>query len=521
MKKQTLFTLAMSAMLAAGCSSDNGLDTPQGGDAQGNAYISLNIQLPATSGTRAADNFDDGDANEFNVKSTTLVVFDKDNRMERVFSTTDGTLGSLTYEKDGAANITSKATTAALKVTEGEKHVVVVLNASSDFISKLPKVATLSDLFSMTESNKAITDYTGTSNNQFVMTSSPYYDGTKIVQYATVTPTTDKNAPGNATAYVERVVGKVSAKHGTADWTDWTYTIPANELRTGDKITIEKYALDVTNKSTYLFRHTDNDWTSGANSAKFVGTATPNQRIYFAKDTNYDTYDATNDFTSYVSGNEAQIAGNLADPIYCLENTFDVDHMKQDGTTRVIFKAKYVLKGKTDAETFYTIGSSVTPLTEAEFKTAIEGAARRAGVTMPTTYDLTQLKCTDEALTKAALGGEATTLSDDNITALNNALGTIHVYEGGYCYYVGRIRHFADAVAPWTVGSATYEASALGRFGVVRNNWYQLTVNTIKQIGSAHINKATDAIDDENNYYIDCTINVEPWAVNTQNSFDF
>lgn len=47
-------------------------------------------------------------------------------------------------------------------------------------------------------------------------------------------------------------------------------------------------------------------------------------------------------------------------PLYCLENTFDINNMKQGQTTRVLLKATYtpkVLEKETD-KTFFMIGNS-------------------------------------------------------------------------------------------------------------------------------------------------------------------
>lgn len=54
----------------------------------------------------------------------------------------------------------------------------------------------------------------------------------------------------------------------------------------------------------------------------------------------------------------AEINGTATEPQYCLENTFDIEHMKQGQTTRVVFKATYKPNGFTAGETFYKIGNS-------------------------------------------------------------------------------------------------------------------------------------------------------------------
>ena len=92
------------------------------------------------------------------------------------------------------------------------------------------------------------------------------------------------------------------------------------------------------------------------------------------------------------------------------------------------------------------------------------------------------------------------------------------VYYNGYCYYVVPIRHFAkDEVADYTGGE--YQPHHLGRYGIVRNNYYQITINDITQPGEPitdpTVDPSTDK-DDETNYWINVSIKVLSWKVRTQ-----
>ena len=84
------------------------------------------------------------------------------------------------------------------------------------------------------------------------------------------------------------------------------------------------------------------------------------------------------------------------------------------------------------------------------------------------------------------------------------------VYYNGYCYYVVPIRHFAKGeVAEYTGGE--YQSNHLGRYGIVRNNYYQITINDITQPGEPitdpTVDPSTDK-DDETNYWIKVSIKV-------------
>ena len=92
------------------------------------------------------------------------------------------------------------------------------------------------------------------------------------------------------------------------------------------------------------------------------------------------------------------------------------------------------------------------------------------------------------------------------------------VYYNGYCYYVVPIRHFAKGeVAEYTGGE--YQSNHLGRYGIVRNNYYQITINDITQPGEPitdpTVDPSTDK-DDETNYWINVSIKVLSWKVRTQ-----
>ena len=92
------------------------------------------------------------------------------------------------------------------------------------------------------------------------------------------------------------------------------------------------------------------------------------------------------------------------------------------------------------------------------------------------------------------------------------------VYYNGYCYYVVPIRHFAKSeVADYTGGE--YQPNHLGRYGIVRNNYYQITINDITQPGEPitdpTVEPSTDK-DDETNYWINVSIKVLSWKIRTQ-----
>ncbi len=558
MKKSIFLALPLATMLAASCSSDDNIGANDGSSNGGDAYVAVSIKLPTTSGTRtSSEQFNDGSAAEYNVKDVTVLIFDSNNNFEQYYSTENGSLTAPEWTAQ-SGNITTSATTVPLRVKDGSvKHVVVVLNNNKkhDF----SKLVTLNDLYN-TFSNEIGKDDTHKSaaygsyksdaeatDGCFFMTTSPYIDNTssQLVTYSTITPFTTADAAKTqaGTVYVERILGKVSMnKPSGTDWSDWAYTIPQGAVNgnvtsySGAKVTIENWLLDVTNNTSYMLRNvaatdveSDGAWTKISNL--IGGNQSGMKRIYWAKDFNYDTKANTGGddasasvteglFTTLTAAEGNKVTGDLSTPQYCFENTFDTDNMRQDRTTRVVFKAKFKPAGEkfADNANWYTIGSSTTPLTADEFKARVEAAVTAASVSANVKTDWeSALSGTDKALPKSVFSGE---VSDENLEKIQNQLGAIQVYKEGVCYYIGRVRHFEDVTGGWAAGSDSYTSVDLGRYGIVRNNWYQLTVNTVSQPGSPDVPVPSTDNDDVNNYYIDCTINILSWAVRTH-GFDF
>ena len=105
-------------------------------------------------------------------------------------------------------------------------------------------------------------------------------------------------------------------------------------------------------------------------------------------------------------------------------------------------------------------------------------------------------------------------------------LGEIIAYTCGTSYYIARIKHFNE-LTHWNAGEPTYTGSSLtaeqsntkylGRYGVLRNNWYYLTVDKVSNPGSPTVPTITpNAPDDENNYYISVSVKILDWAKRSQ-----
>ena len=112
--------------------------------------------------------------------------------------------------------------------------------------------------------------------------------------------------------------------------------------------------------------------------------------------------------------------------------------------------------------------------------------------------------------------GDYTSHLVDIWNAIKGQVGTIRYYkEGTSYYYATAIRHFNDDETPWTSGEA-YGIQHLGRYGVVRNNWYEVNINSISGPGEPEIVEPGGP-DDKAEGYIRAEINVLSWAKRSQN----
>lgn len=166
-----------------------------------------------------------------------------------------------------------------------------------------------------------------------------------------------------ADIYVERGVAKVTMATPTVSEVTGSYTDAAHSTKVPFEVT--SWALDNTNKSTYLVRSTEgfSDWLKLAsnefgvtNKYRFVGSnevASNLYRTYFAKDPNFDTEGNTGVTFNKAADTDYSTKFGDDNPKYCFENTFDVANQNDNKTTRVLIKAKL-----NEGNTFYVLNGN-------------------------------------------------------------------------------------------------------------------------------------------------------------------
>lgn len=549
-------------------------------NAEGQGYINLAINLPSQPASRANDEYDDGTPEEYDVKDATLILFSNGvvnsaYSMDLNFAGSDPANDNITTTARITQQINSMTGTIEALVVLNNNGVFTVGEKGALTVGESTAIG-----MSLDKLNKAISDNIGTNrnwhNNGFLMSNAVLatapgganastgsaktlvpIDATKIYK-------TEAEASNNPAAniYVERAEAKVTVTNNlsgtTTDGSNMAYTI-------------DGWCLDNTNNTSKLVRTVSGfeDWKGYASNAvtapedlyRFVGstavgtnvaetaeTTETYYRIYWGDDYNYTATEA--DALATVGG-QTVADGSLIDdidgntPQYCFENTTDLATMLEKNCTRVVVKASF-----NNGQPFYTVdGDRATVWTAAN--AAAEAASRIVADLDFQTWakanvkdDQTKLLSTDLVVTLSDEAGvaevEAVTLTSEgqaklkdgadfttaNAVALGNENIDLKYYANGEAYYSVWVSHFGKDGTPWN-GDETQtpavgniypggEANYLGRWGMLRNNWYEVNLTGIRSLGEPTVSEATGETIDKLESFISAQINVLSWTKRTQ-----
>lgn len=564
MKIKHLFGLAVIAAMSASCSSNEDLGTAgTGTNETGVGYATFTINLPSVSGTRAADaggaQMDEGTANEYAVKSATALIFQKygsDEGSCKFVESVDLPTAAADWTDDTTDGITTTSKKLVAKLTnvdtKNQYYVLVLLNNNKTGGVKvaLPTVGQSYNEWNSQSLTPSVDDLAA--DNDFYMANAPLKGTASPTTLVTINKeniysSKEKAEAGTsaATVYVERGVAKMSVN----DPKTKTVIDKATDTPTQSTVKFNNWALDITNKKTYAVHNIDGlstDFSAIWTTPRFIGT---NSRVYWGKDPNYDLdhlnktdKEAEREAEFNFINATSRINKTFTESAYCLENTFNLENMYQGQTTRVIFKATYTPKddaGNPLAEqdgTFYTIGNMTNILNEAALKTAVNTAA--TSVLPGCTVDYTNLKTEGSHVITLADIKDSTgkTLVADKdysgktgtqiVKEINDKLGLIdgaghaeamvgiNTYAQGVTYYIARVKHFGS-LTPWNSGESygIDNLKYLGRYGMLRNNWYELTVGKVYGPGYPGVPPVDpNQPDDENEKYLSVSVKILSWA---------
>ena len=565
MKIKYVFLSMLACGMLAACNNDEVAEGSNNGNVslEGESYMAIRLVAANETGTRASEGnpaFELGEGDENEVTSVEFYFYND----EGTFVVKGKTISSFKWTDQAAgSNIESISNVMVVleNVPEAPTQVLAVLNGGT-------VVGDLTNMDMEDALGKTISAYSYQAGEPektyFVMSNSAYVTGTGV-QWAT--PITTANLQSSADLaedhpvdiYVERVAAKVELAKSGSFSASVNGDIQVDGKDAELEITVNGWGLSGTNKSAYCVKNIQNTayWTDW--------NAESNHRSYWAEDPNYSTGNYPSDYNgwnaenadhwalNYITYNDLTLsaeAGNEASA-YCLENTMDKMTLAYDATTQSIQEpaVTHVLI----AATMNVIGSAAQTLyrykgyfyTESEYKEAVLSDWEATGEGMiytktegvgeddPDTYTplaVSDVEIEDKGagkvnlkLTTAALAetwytlegynpesGEATSATEFDSEKLATLFADVNDADGfkdGKMYYCVPIEHLNAA------------KGEVGSYGVVRNHLYKLTLDKIKNLGTAVYDPEEAIIPDYNpeTYYVAARLNILSWHIVEQN----
>lgn len=570
MKAKFYLLAGLSVIMLGACSDDDLGSDNTGNNTPVEGVMHLNLNFPGMNAdTRAMDDqgFEEGTDTESKVNDATVYYFDANSNYLGQETTTniisgsgDGTNTESTLVVQVPANVVKDVT--------GDKHanIIVVLNKPTNFLNG-------KTINNYADFNAALAT---TDNAGFMMSSVNFFPKETETYFTQITEKNIKEE-GEAVAedeevkvWVERVCAKVelhtegfTTENADVDVKGWGLNVRNKTVYPVKKLDVSFTQLqkDDQNNATTYWPGAD-DWTHD--------DAVNRHRSYWAKDTNYGTSDGQKENYTVEPSNEAYpftvirfneltaLTGN--NPLYCLENTFNEKHQNRNETTTAVLWAQYIPTSfqengtlpdagdKTWVEQnglYYTLTTYVNNFLAQQNIYVLENNADPKTYKSATKDDVT-FKYDEDTDADGLIGAKnfsfaaksGTTVykkvegvdseypayADADWTALNTAFNSYmtgaSIYVNGYCYYEIPIRHFKDHEVKLPEDyDGTYTVAQLGRYGVVRNHCYELTVTKVLKPGKPIPGKEEPIVPEEGpddptkEHNITVKINVLQWAV--------
>lgn len=522
MKTKQLFFCSLTglALLTASCSSnDEALNGGDGTTSEGKTYaqIAISVANSATTRTTTPGNTGDeayGDDAEYTVNDLTVVLANENDIAMQVITPTLKTATN-TDDDDKLVRVTEP-----FKCTPGTYKVYVLANYKNSQDALTPIIKGSTDMkaeFGITNIAKLST------TDEFFMTNVSAPEGQEIKEAATGKELNDagkdETKEGAATnlniltVNVERAVSKVTFDN--TDNQSFNVMVGDNKIATA---TLEGASLINLNKKMYLVK----EGRTATNKPAGVTDKWP-----YPMDPNYSQ---TSIDEAYCKTNfEQRIATVFPAPstatFYCPENTMEASAQLNGQTTGVVYKVKYApvdgyytelaAKNGTDSysKMFEAVLNLANDVRDPAIKNTIFTTAEGTDGTNGTFYSYNGYVFKTKAgarLYKAI----ATANTGDDAKAVNAAFKAnendddIQTYKEGYCYYTAWIKHNPTS-------TVTMQQD---KYGVVRNFWYELKVNSIKKLGySKPTYKNPTDPDDKAEASIQVQVKIKKWRLVKQN----
>lgn len=515
MKTKQLFFCGMTglALLATSCSSnDEALNGGDGTTSEGKTYAQIAISVANSATTRALTGNTGGEAYgddaEYTVKDLTVVLANENGIAMQVITPK---LKTATNADDADKLV---RVTEPFKCTPGKYKVYVLANYKNSQDALTPIIKGSTDM----KAEFGITDIAKLSTtDNFFMTNTFAPKAQDIVEKGATGKEVDdagkKMTDGKTnlnllTVDVERAVSKVTFDN--TDNQSFDVMVGDNKIATA---TLEGASLINLNKKMYLVK--------GGRTATNKPAGVTDEWPY-PMDPNYSQ---TSIDEVYCKANFEQRSATVfpapsTATFYCPENTMEASAQLNGQTTGVVYKVNYKPEGK-----YYTeLAKDGTDNYSQMFAKVLNLADKDKAITDEIFTEATTADKADGTFysyngyvfkTKAAARlykAIATTVGD--ASAVNEAFKSnesdddIQTYKEGYCYYTAWIKHNPTS-------TVTMEQD---KYGVVRNFWYELKVNSIKKLGYSKpkYKNPTDP-DDKAEASIQVQVNIKKWRLVKQN----
>lgn len=552
--KPLLYSLMIGGITLAGCSADNDNSTepvlPPDDSNLEEGYLTFQSSLESSLGTKSYTGTEDGIDAENKVSRIRVVLYDAATNIANYAYEYSGTaLHSTGQDFKGTCMLDPTSTDApsgynpnykgfmiqAMKLKVKPYKLLVLINPSDDIVKltraakefvNIPPSATPADNATNLSNADFFRDKTGTANqnnltafigkpnhkdnpDNFLMSNYQEYVELSNADFRTTVAEAYK-AP--VSVKVDRAVAKVSMKGDYA----------AISAKSKAEVSDGTWRLDVTNKTAYWMRHK----AKALKGADEVSTLREN---FYAEDPNFDLYswarytyvgqippaglvtnseaDIKNYFNYIAKGDVNITLDDQWSYEYALENTMAAEEQAEDVTTAAILKIKFIPKTTSmgnalSAPGYYVWGTYV--FTGLELDSIKNYNTSTNDPRFETFVTLKNYLMTNSAVLEAVGSGFGDAFSDPG-SASKKVLDISYNHDA-INYYRILIRHFDDDQEDTKM--------AYGRYGVVRNNWYRITLNSIANAGSIDI-PDPDKWDDKEQL-LSVSIEVLPWQVRDQ-----
>ena len=548
MKKNLFLTGILTTAFLFGCSDD----VPDKGGVNGVTgdvgYVKVAINLPTVSGnsvkTNGNDIFDDGIEAEYKVNDIILAIFEGTDENDADFKEAQNLSGLLAMQS-GDNNVTVKYKSDVLEIGKpGDNknvYALAIVNGSklfsvdenkklkfdgTDFSGKLSKLNAVAQ-------NVDLSKIANLEGQNFLMTNAPITNkpaGNSVTDAREVTTLVklkvyDTKAKAEADwenadkIYVERAVAKVTTSVKSTGGNTLTISAPGMAYDEAT-VTFEGWKLNLTNKTYFPVRNVS-EWSTwegyntGTDVNRFFGETANPYRVYWAIDPNYTNtvVQGTTDLNVITELPEGQ--WNMMDKDeYSAENTTTAGQMKRARLTGVLLKAKFTLKGGTENDNLFMLGTSSSIYSE---KQLLDFLKATLGYDLQVKSGATAQTITTADKVKEVFEFKDVTAMDDTKAGdiLKTCSDKIRFYKGGVMfYYTTVIKHFNSITE---AGVTEYDENKhLGLYGVVRNNWYDIRINSVSGPGEPEIPEIPDEPVNKEHSFINAEINILSWAKRTQ-----